>query len=273
MLIYRDDIQKQNISLVQLINNLQYGIDQEQFTLVFQPQFNLDTGEIIGMEALVRWLDPEEGLIPPSKFIPLAEQTGQIYRLERIVMKKALEQKRKWEKQGFGNLALSINLSSKTLTSASDFHEQDLLLDSYQVDYSKIVIEITETAYISDVEAVTEHLQWLKRRGIKIALDDFGTGYSSLNYLKKLPIDIIKLDRSFVHSITDEGLDSLMIKNILSLAHDLKFEVIAEGIETHEQLEYLRAHSCEMGQGYLLSRPLPEESIRTLLISKYRYME
>lgn len=266
---YSEEMKEHNAWLIKTINNLQYAIDQEQFTLVYQPQFILSTGNIMGMEALVRWIHPEDGVINPGVFIPLAEQSGLIYNLEKLVFRSALRQKALWEKQGYPELVLSINLSTKTLTSRTYFSELEDILDINSVDYTKIVVEVTETADITHEDRVISNLQALKRRGIRIALDDFGTGYSSLNYLKKFPIDIIKLDRSFINSITEEGVDTLLIKNILALAHDLQFEVIAEGIETEEQLTYLRKFYCEAGQGYLLSKPMPEESIKELLKNKY----
>jgi EAL domain-containing protein (putative c-di-GMP-specific phosphodiesterase class I) len=258
---------------MKMINNLQYGIDEEQFLLYYQPQFKLNTGEIIGMEALVRWIHPVEGFISPAEFIPLAEETGQIYKLERWIITKALEQKKVWEEAGYQDLIMSINLSGKTLTSSMNFEELEQIITNSSVDFDKIVIEITETASISDVEIVINHLNRLKKKGIKVALDDFGTGYSSLNYLKKFPINIIKLDKSFIDAINENGIDTLLIKNILTLAHDLQFEVVAEGIETKEQLAYLRDHFCESGQGYLLSIPIPQEKMNELLKNRYKYTD
>ncbi|MHB8131312.1 MAG: putative bifunctional diguanylate cyclase/phosphodiesterase [Mobilitalea sp.] len=273
VLFYKEDISENNTKNLEMINNLQYAIDEEQFLLYYQPQFKLNTGEINGMEALVRWVHPKKGFIPPGEFIPIAEESGQIYKLERWIVAKALEEKKIWEELGHEDLVMSINLSGKTLTSRINFDELEQILDNASVNFEKIVIEITETASISDVETVIKHLHRLKRRGIRIALDDFGTGYSSLNYLKKFPINIIKLDRSFIDAINDNGIDMLLIKNILTLAHDLEFEVIAEGIETKEQLEFLRNHLCESGQGYLLSRPQPEDKIHSLLNDKFRFLD
>jgi EAL domain-containing protein (putative c-di-GMP-specific phosphodiesterase class I) len=164
---------------------------------------------------------------------------------------------------------MSVNLSGKSLASAINFNELEQIFEAIKVDYNTVVIEITETANISDVEIVINHLNRLKKRGMKIALDDFGTGYSSLNYLKKFPINIIKLDKSFIDAINENGIDTLLIKNILTLAKDLGFEVIAEGIENTEQLEYLKSHFCSSGQGYLLSRPAPEDKVQELLKSGY----
>ena len=265
VLFYKEDISDSNTKHLRMINNLQYGIDGEQFVLYYQPQYSLDTNTIIGVEALVRWLHPEEGFIPPSEFIPIAEESGQIYKLERWIVKKALEQKTEWEEQGYHDLVMSVNLSGKTLTSSINFKEIEKIIADSQVDFDKIIIEITETASISDVEIVIKHLRRLRELGIRIALDDFGTGYSSLNYLKMFPINIIKLDRSFINAINENGVDMLLIKNILTLAHDLEFEVVAEGIETDDQLEFLKNSLCEAGQGYLFSRPLPIEKLNTLL--------
>jgi predicted signal transduction protein with EAL and GGDEF domain len=273
ILFYEEDIKEINSWHVRMINNLQYAISEEQFILYYQPQFKLDTGEITGMEALVRWVHPEDGAIAPSVFIPLAEETGQIYSLERWIVAKALEQKKIWEDNGFHEIVLSINLSGKTLTSEMNFVELEHILSVASVDYSKIVIEITETANISDVDIVIGHLERLKRLGLRVALDDFGTGFSSLIYMKKFPIDIIKLDKSFIHSIQEGGIDTLLIKNIIYLAHDLKYEVVAEGIESKEQLDYLRQYYCESGQGYLLSRPLPKENIDALLNNNFHFKD
>lgn len=265
ILFYEDKLMNINTKFTAMVNNLQQGIEGKQFYLVYQPQYRLCSKEIIGLEALIRWEHPQEGFISPGEFIPIAEKTGQIYRLERLVLKMALDQKMLWEKQGYNDIELAINLSTKTLTSDVNFNEWEQILSGYSVDFSKIVIEITETADIFNIDSVINRLKKLKRRGIRIALDDFGTGYSSLNYLKKLPIDIIKLDRSFISAITEDGVDTLLIKNILKLADDLKYEVIAEGIETHDQMQCLINYKCDIGQGYLLSKPLSVVKLYSLL--------
>jgi diguanylate cyclase (GGDEF)-like protein/PAS domain S-box-containing protein len=267
ILFYKDELMEENTLYADMVNYLQQGLDQEQFYLVYQPQYRLSSKELIGMEALLRWEHPTGGFISPKEFIPIAERTGQIYRLERWVIRKALEQKLLWEQQGFTDVKMSINLSTKTLTSEINFTEWEQILSSFTVNFSEIIIEITETADIMDMENVIDRLNMLKTRGIRIALDDFGTGYSSLNYLKQFPIDIIKLDRSFINSITEDGVDTLLIKNILNLASDLKYEVIAEGIETNEQMQALVDFNCENGQGFLLSRPLSVDNTMHLLIS------
>lgn len=253
------------IRKIQMENKLKKGIDNGEFRLYYQPQLRLNTEEIIGMEALTRWIHPDEGFISPAVFIPAAEETDQIYILEQWVLHKALRQKREWEEEGFGHIELSINLSGRTLESRSAFQEIEEIFSEHKVDYSKIVIEMTETALFSNMELVIEHLERLKERGIKIALDDFGTGYSSLTHLKKLPIDIIKLDKSFVGQAPEGGKETVIIKNIISMAHELEYRVIAEGIETYEQLDCLKKFTCETGQGFLFERPMPKDIIRELL--------
>lgn len=271
ILFYNRELSENNLWHIQMVNKLQSGIENEEFILFYQPQFNLNTGEIIGVEALVRWIHPKEGIIPPMEFIPLAEETGQIYNIERWIIKNALQQKKHWEEQGLNYIELSINLSSKTLISSVNFQQIEDLFSSFNVDYSKITLEITETAVISNVDSVIEPLNRLKKKGIKIALDDFGTGYSSLTHLKSLPIDIIKLDKSFIDSIVENSKDTMIVKYILSLAHDLKCKVVAEGIETREQLKYLKKYYCDNGQGYLLSKPLCKEDVSELIKASFKF--
>ncbi|MFT4143970.1 MAG: bifunctional diguanylate cyclase/phosphodiesterase [Mobilitalea sp.] len=266
---YKKDIEESNVKLLTTIDLLQCAIEEEQFTLYYQPQFDLKTTEIVGVETLVRWIHPEYGFIPPVEFIPIAEETGQIYRLEQWIIGKAMEQKKQWETEGFQEIVMSINLSGKTLTSSINFKEVEEIIKNAEVEFDKVVIEITETASMSDMDIVIKHLNELKKIGVRIALDDFGTGYSSLNYLKLFPINYIKLDRSFINAINDNEVNMLLIKNILALARDLEFEVVAEGIETMEQLEFLKKHLCETGQGYLFSKPVPIDQMNEMLSTKY----
>lgn len=240
---------------------LENAIKDEQFTLYYQPQVNIMTGKIIGVEALIRWYHPVMGFIPPIEFIPLAEQTGHIYEIERNVVKVALIQKQKWELEGLTELKMSINLSTKTLTDEENFHKLENLLEEFEVDYSKIVFEITETAIISDIKSASQRLEGLRKKGLSIALDDFGTGFSSLSHLREVPLNIIKLDRTFIDSIKENGREVFIIKALISLANDLNYEVIAEGIETNDQITFLLKHNCSIGQGYLFSKPLPIEQL------------
>lgn len=265
VIFYQENIHNSILRKLDISNKIKLGLDNNEFTLYYQPQYNLSTRELVGMEALIRWLHPIEGFIPPSEFIPIAEEFGLIYNLEQWIILTALNQKKQWEEQGYSDLELSINLSGKTLASETYFTVLESLLTTYKVDYSKIILEITETAYISDIDVVVRKLERLRNKGFKIALDDFGTGYSSLTYLKKLPIDYIKLDKSFIDLIPQNNIDSLIIEKVISMASGLKYGVIAEGIETNEQLEYLQNNHCDSGQGFLLSKPLSIEDVSELI--------
>lgn len=265
VLLYKENIHEDIMWHINMSNKLQKALDNKEFELYYQPQIELSSGRIVSLEALVRWNHPTEGFIPPSDFIPVAEETGQIYGLEQRIFRNALIQKQKWEQEGYRDITLSLNLSSKTLISNMNFRFIESILSEFHVDYTKFVVEITETAAISNVELAIERLNRLKSRGLKIALDDFGTGYSSITYLKQLPIDIIKLDKSYVKSVTDGRRDGSIIKFILSLARDLNLTVVAEGIETSKQLEYLKNINCSLGQGYFISIPQPAEAITEML--------
>lgn len=272
---YTDDIMKDNTENIMLANQLKHALVNKELILYYQPQYSLESGKITGLEVLVRWIH-EGRFIPPSKFIPIAEDTGQIYELEYWIIESAIQQKKTFENMGNYDITISINLSSKSLCSDTGFRNLEELFMSYEVDYSHVIIEITETAIISDVDFAVKQLNKLRKLGMKVALDDFGTGFSSLIHLKELPIDLVKLDRSFIQSIEEDSKDAagsqteekalsskdaMIIKAILYLALDLNYEVVAEGIETTSQLEFLKKYKCRTGQGYLLSKPVPIENV------------
>jgi len=265
VLLYKENIHEDIMWHINMSNKLQKALDNKEFELYYQPQIELSSGRIVSLEALVRWNHPTEGFIPPSDFIPVAEETGQIYVLEQRIFRNALIQKQKWEQEGYSDIIMSLNLSSKTLISSKNFKFIESILSEFDVDYTRLVVEITETAAISNVDLAIERLNILKNMGLKIALDDFGTGYSSITYLKQLPIDIIKLDKSYVRSVSSGNRDISIVKFILSLAGDLNLTVVAEGIETSRQLEYFKNINCHMGQGYFISVPLPAETITEML--------
>ena len=266
-LFYEEYMVHSNAWYIDMSHKIQLAINNKEFSLVYQPQYEVKTNKIFGAETLVRWYHPQDGFISPGDFIPIAEQTGQIFRLEQWIFENALKQKKEWELNGLAYINLSINLSAKTLISDEYFKSLEDLISSYDLDYSKLTIEITETSIISNLDLVIQRLKKLKTRGLQIALDDFGTGYSSLTYLTKLPIDIIKLEKSFIALIFKDEKDSLIVKSILRLANDLNFIVIAEGVETQEQLDYLIKYNCPNVQGFLLSKPLPEPQARELFIN------
>ncbi len=227
----------------------------------------ISTGRIIGMEALVRWQHPELGLISPGEFIPLAEDTGLIVPLDEWVLHSACAQNEAWQEAGFPPLRISSNLSARL------FRQRDLpamiarVLEETRLDPRCLDLELTESSVMSNAETTIETLRTLKEIGIHISIDDFGTGYSSLNYLKKFPADYLKIDQSFVRDATTEPHDAAIVRAIITLAQSLGLKVIAEGVETEEQLEFLHLLRCNEIQGYLLSRPLPAEEFRRKFLS------
>jgi len=258
---FTEQIKTDNLEHINMVSQLKHAIENQEFMLMYQPQFNLVTGEITGVEALIRWLHPERGFISPAEFIPLAEETGQIYEIERWVFNEAIRQMKLWDSLGYPAIEVSVNLSSKSLTSEFNFFEIEGILNLHNFNRARLVVEITETAIISDVHCAIERLQRLRNSGIRIALDDFGTGYSSLTYLKELPIDLVKLDSNFIKCIENKGSDSVIVKSILQLSHELSYQVIAEGVETSGQLECLIDYGCKSGQGYLFSKPIKVEEL------------
>jgi diguanylate cyclase (GGDEF)-like protein len=249
----------------ELENKLRHAIREQKFQLYYQPQINLSTGEITGAEALLRWDDPELGAIPPSQFIPLAEETGLIAPLGRWVIEQACRDYCKCKEQGCAPPRLAINLSAKQL------YLQELLQTVHQsvtennLNSGILEFEMTESAIMQDPARAIENVHALKGMGIRIAIDDFGTGYSSLSYLKHFPIDVLKIDRSFVHDIPADSDNTAIVTAIVAMAHSLKLKVIAEGVETEAQRAFLCNQRCEEMQGFLFSRPLPLPQLEFLL--------
>lgn len=240
--------------------DIQKALVNKEFLLYYQPLYELKDCRIIGVEALLRWRHPVAGMISPGSFMPVAEEGKQIYELDKAVFREALRQVRKWREEKL-QLELSVNLSAKTLTSSKHFEEIEGILVFSGEDTRMLTIEITETALLADMELAADRIKGLRNSGIKVALDDFGTGYSSILHLKKMEVDIIKIDRSFVEALPQSGKDGKIIKNMVAMAHNLEYRVIAEGIETEAQLEFLKGLSCEYGQGYYLCKPVPAEKI------------
>lgn len=263
---YLPEIQEQNYKKIKMINDLRRAIDNEEFALFYQPIINLRDGTIIGAEALIRWFHPLKGMISPMEFIPLAEEIGLIHDIERWILKTALMQKKEWEDMGYDDIKLSINISGKSVTRTGFINEIKELLSKVKIKNDKIQFEVTETALMEELNESTKVLKEIRDMNIKIALDDFGTGYSSLTYLKKLPIDVVKLDRDFIRNISQISEDQIIAKHVIKLTHELNFEIVAEGIETEEHLDFLKLNNCEYGQGYLFSKPITRENFEKLLI-------
>jgi PAS domain S-box/diguanylate cyclase (GGDEF) domain len=270
---YSDEIQEKNLKQIRMVNELRHAIDNEEFALVYQPIINLNSGKLIGVESLVRWIHPIKGVISPMEFIPLAEETGLIHEIGKWVLKTALFQKKSWEEQGYPHIKMSVNISGKRVTNNDLINEVRELILKTNLKCDEIQLEVTETAVMEDINASTRVLKELRDMGVKIALDDFGTGYSSLTYLERLPIDIVKLDRNFIKGISNVAQSNVIVESVIKLTHDLNLGIVAEGIETKDQLEFLKLNNCDYGQGYLFSKPVTSEEIEKLLLSNQVYVQ
>jgi EAL domain-containing protein (putative c-di-GMP-specific phosphodiesterase class I) len=250
---------------ITLENNLRRALEREEFEVFYQPKVNVKNGQIGGMEALVRWRHPELGLVSPSEFIPLAEDTGLIEQLGEWILRTACIQCNEWQKNGAKPFYISVNLSPRQFQQPNLLKVITDIIQKTGVDSDCLVLELTESSIMKNAESAIETLSELKKMGIKIAIDDFGTGYSSLGYLKRLPIDILKIDRSFVCDVTTDADDAALVMAIITLAHNLGLKVIAEGVETEEQLRFLRLLRCDDWQGYLSSEPMPAANMSRFL--------
>jgi EAL domain-containing protein (putative c-di-GMP-specific phosphodiesterase class I) len=262
---YKEEMTEKAFERLLMENSLRQALENEEFVVHYQPQIDTKTEELVGMEALVRWNHPSMGLVPPSKFIPLAEETGLIVQLDRWVMKTAMNQISKWNSNSSKNKFVSLNLSMKQLDQ-KDFLEfvKKSLLETKCLP-SFIELEITESQIMKDAKKCIHILEKVKELGILISIDDFGTGYSSLSYLKKFPISKIKIDQSFVRDLPTDEDDVALVKAIISIAKNLNLSTIAEGVETNEQREFMLKHGCDKIQGYFYSKPIPSDEMEKLL--------
>jgi diguanylate cyclase (GGDEF)-like protein/PAS domain S-box-containing protein len=239
-----------------LEGSLRRALEREEFLLHYQPKVNLDTGEITGVEALIRWQHPDRGLVPPSQFVPIAEDCGLILQIGRWVLREACRQARAWQNAGLPPLPIAVNVSAVEFRDKGFAERVRTVLSETGLEARYLELELTEGVLMEDAETMVSVLQELKMMGVLLAVDDFGTGYSSLSYLRQFPIDVLKIDQSFVHQITADPDDSTIVSAIINMGKSLKHLVVAEGIETREQRAYLQAQRCAEGQGYLFSAPL-----------------
>ena len=246
-------------------SSLRRALDRNEFALHYQPKINLVSGDIAGVEALIRWQHPERGFILPGQFVAIAEDCGLILQIDRWVLREACRQARAWQDMGLPPTRISVNVSPV------EFREKDFVqtvrttLSKTGLEARYLELELTEGVLMEDAELTTALLNELKAMGVHLAVDDFGAGYSSLSYLRRFPIDVLKIDRSFVHQITADSDDSTIVSSIINLGKSLKHTVVAEGIETREQKSYLQDQHCAEGQGYLFSRPLIAAQFARLL--------
>lgn len=258
--IFQDFIDNMNME-----NKLKEAVNMNRFVLYYQPQYDSKTGNLRGVEALIRWQDESGKMINPGVFIPIAEKSGMIVPIGAWVLEEGIRKYAAWRENYNCNMVLSLNISSIQYK-RPDFVSNLLeILEKYKVNPKDIELEITESILIDDFEQVVAKLHTLKEYGIKISLDDFGTGYSSLSYLKGLPIDTLKIDKSFIDTVIQDESTQVITESIVSMVKKLGFETVAEGVETEEQYEYLKKIDCDNIQGFLLGKPMSEEDIRSLL--------
>jgi len=263
--LYTPAMNAKAVERLSLESRLRQAIANDELELHFQPFIDLRTAELLGAEALVRWRHPELGLIPPMDFIPIAELSGLIVPIGEWVLRTACAEARKWHQKGFPGLTVSVNLSSRQFQQTDLVSQVTHALDESGLDPDKLDLEITESNAMQNAEHSINTLWGLKKQGVRISMDDFGTGYSSLNYLKRFPIDRIKLDQSFVRDLPSDKDDAAIAMAVIAMGRSLELVVIAEGVETEEQLAFLKGHQCDQLQGYLLSRPLASEAFDRFL--------
>ncbi|KAM3099153.1 putative bifunctional diguanylate cyclase/phosphodiesterase [Phormidesmis sp. 146-35] len=246
-------------------SDLGKALEQSEFQLYYQPQVNLMTGQIVGVESLIRWCHPQRGMIPPNAFIPVAEEMGLIIPIGEWVLRTACLQAQQWQQMSLQPLQVSVNLSMRQFQQADLAQRVAQILQETGLAPELLVLELTETCLMKDVNSTIKTLRSLKKIGVEISIDDFGTGYSSLNYLNHLPIDTLKMDQTFVREATVNRGAAAISTAIMAMAQSLKLEVIAEGVETHKQLLFLREIGCQAMQGFLYSPPLPADELQPLL--------
>jgi diguanylate cyclase (GGDEF)-like protein len=250
---------------VDLDNEMRRGLERGEFVVYYQPQVQINSGQVVGVEALVRWQHPERGLVPPMEFIPLAEETGLIVALGEWVLRAACAQAGAWRAAGLPALRMGVNLSARQLQRPDLPDMVGRVLEETGLNAKLLQLEITESLAMRDTEFTITALHNLKKLGVEVSIDDFGTGHSSLAYLKHFPVDVLKIDRSFVSNLTVDPYDAAITETVIALAHTLHLRVIAEGVETKEQLAFLNSRKCDEMQGYLFSRPVPAAVLETTL--------
>jgi EAL domain-containing protein (putative c-di-GMP-specific phosphodiesterase class I) len=259
---YTADMNARVQARLQLETDMRRGLMDDEFFLVYQPQVDMASGRAIGVEALLRWRDPERGVIGPAEFIPIAEESGMIQALGARVLRDACRQLMAWQRQNMF-MRLSVNLSVQQLEHESWLSVVDEALRASGLPAHYLDLEITESVIITHPDRAVATLVKLKQMGVSITIDDFGTGYSSLSYLTRLPIQGVKIDQRFVHGLEQNRSDEAITQAIIALSHSIGLRVIAEGVETIAQFEFLKNHRCEEAQGYLISRPLEEPELRS----------
>ena len=253
-------------------SGLRVALERKEFSLHYQPKVDLGTGAITGVEALLRWKHPERGFIPPAQFVPIAEDTGLILPIGHWVLSEACRQSREWIDAGFAPVPMAVNISAVEFRSKDFVENVRAILKKSGLDPRCLELELTESVLMKHAESTVSMLKALKEIGVQLTVDDFGTGYSSLSYLRQFPIDALKVDQSFVHEISSRTDDAAIVSAVISMGNSLKKRVIAEGVETREQLDFLTAEGCEEAQGYYFNRPMVANQFAKLLEAGVSHM-
>jgi diguanylate cyclase (GGDEF)-like protein/PAS domain S-box-containing protein len=262
---FTPDMSLRAVERQSLEGQLRYALERQELVLHYQPKVNLKSGAITSVEALVRWQHPELGLLLPGRFLTIAEDTGLIVPIGKWVLNEACRQTREWLDAGLPAVPVAVNISSQEFRSEQFLEGVEIALKNTRLDPRYLELELTETVLMRHAESTVHALGQLKALGVRLAVDDFGTGYSSLSYLTRFPIDTLKLDQSFLHGIIASSNDAIVVRMVISMAKNLKHRIIAEGVETPEQLAFLQAHGCDEGQGYYFSRPAAAPQLAVLL--------
>ncbi len=262
---FSEELNARTLERMRIENDLHRALERGEFELYFQPKLAVDSPRLLGAEALLRWRHPEHGLVPPMRFIPVAEEAGLIIPIGSWVIHRACREARAWELAGFGRLRVAVNVSTHQLLKSDLVGTIEGALSATELEGERLVVEVTETAIMDNPTEAIACLKGIKALGVKISMDDFGTGYSSLTYLKRLPVDELKIDRAFIRDLPEVREDVAITSAIITMARGLGLNVVAEGIEKAEQLEFLRAQRCDQWQGFLFSAPLPADQFVELL--------
>ncbi|MDB5867666.1 MAG: response regulator receiver modulated diguanylate cyclase/phosphodiesterase, partial [Betaproteobacteria bacterium] len=267
---YTPELNRRTREMLNMESELRRALERDEFVMHYQPKVSLVTGQITGVEALLRWRHPERGLVPPGDFIPLLEETGLIVQTGEWVLKAVCEQIKTWERAGIEPLPVAVNLSARQFLAPDLAGSIRRVLEAHEVKPDLLEVEITESAIMTNADEAIRTLETLEALGVKTSVDDFGTGYSSLGYLKRFPLYALKIDRSFVRDITSDPDDATITQAVISMAHSLQLKVIAEGVETEAQLEFLERYGCDEVQGYLYSKPIPGEECGIMIADDAR---
>jgi diguanylate cyclase (GGDEF)-like protein/PAS domain S-box-containing protein len=262
---YTESLNATSTRRLVLESKLRNAVEQNRLHLVYQPKVDLRSGRVIGMEALLRWVEPDLGFVPPDEFIPLAEEIGCISKIGRWVLLDACRQNKEWQDRGLGSVPVSVNVSSRQFSDTNLLEVVTEVLEETGLEPQWLELEITESAMLEDEVTTTQTLKLIRERGVRVSLDDFGTGFSSLSYLRRLSLDTLKIDRSFVMDLPDDDDAKGIFEAIIVMAHVLGLTVIAEGVETEEQRDFLRSIECDEIQGYLVSKPVPPDEFTHFL--------